>query len=817
MDVNCDYLVYGHPSRDSDGAKGTHPCPHCTAGGALDRVEVYEDEEYATPEIPYGEASDGRMVPYLVTFEEEDLGADGPRSAEETTTLHYARGDRVVALRGPIYLRDVSPYGAWLSDTGECLRSIRRLKRAGLACMNLPELNRMVLEQKNDDGLLRLMRTWLDRAQNADVGIETFGPFYCDAALAPVLHAILRSEWVEKRKRRCCSNCELKPGWAQGFYDWRRVAVIRRTPGARGDPEPPAGSECRRRSAARAALEASRERDWLVRNEAVIQLCWALYCIRCAREGERSERLGDGRRRSWSHGELQWDHSAESLSDDPLGRSGSTETIYVEESESDDGEDGEPAAGEARERILEGWARSIVSHRVALQTHERRDPAETTAVDAERLAVMYAVDHLPGAAERSPTLSRGSDGLGRGDFAPGPELTEFIASNERFSSPRGETAAAPEAEDMRVPAVGEVTAGVPDRMEVRNRDPEATAKAIASSLPRVSPLAVSGLTLRAPDPGALRSDPRVFWPVFVNPTRACYRLFKSVASAGPAERELTLRLLRRGVLPCFACRGESVVDRMTSSTLALSFAACGLRLFAPEAEAPDSAGSAPPPPRAGLLYFAARYVLVRWRFARWARRARAGSWSRGTDATDCCACPEAGRSARAVGPERRTVTYRGGYPRRDTRPDAARALLIVFEGLLDARTAVASCPAVRPGAHAQLPYLRALGKMPDSAGSASRGSRRWLETLRGGSPFTGRARRGRRAAFRSRGRRRPRAAQQRERSPVQGGLQTAGRPHPVTTIADSTRGSIASLIATARSSDPHELMKPEPGARTSRW
>ncbi|KAK2825793.1 hypothetical protein Q5P01_020007 [Channa striata] len=53
MDVNCDYLVYGL----------THPSPHCSARRALDRVEVYKPEEYATPEMPYGEASDGCMEP----------------------------------------------------------------------------------------------------------------------------------------------------------------------------------------------------------------------------------------------------------------------------------------------------------------------------------------------------------------------------------------------------------------------------------------------------------------------------------------------------------------------------------------------------------------------------------------------------------------------------------------------------------------------------------------------------------------------------------------------------------------------------------
>ncbi|KAK2814223.1 hypothetical protein Q5P01_000670 [Channa striata] len=211
MDVNCDYLVYGHPSRDSDGAKGTHPCPHCTAGGALDRVEVCEAS--ARAEIPYGEASDGRMVPYLVTFEKRTSGLAAP---------------------------------------------------------------------------------------------------------------------IGEKQRRCTRE---------------------RT-----------GSRSRRQSAT----------GWCA--TAVIQLCWALYCIRCG--GERGGASGAAAARSWSHGELQWDHSARKSVGRSLGVRG-TRAIVVKRSERRR-RAGNRGGGE--KRILEGWARSIVSHCVAFQTHGAEIQRKAAAV-----------------------------------------------------------------------------------------------------------------------------------------------------------------------------------------------------------------------------------------------------------------------------------------------------------------------------------------------------------------------------------------------------------------------------------------------------
>lgn len=79
----------------------------------------------------------------------------------------------------------------------------------------LPELNRIVLEQKIDDRLLYLANTWLLNKPNMTQGIELFRPFVCDAMLAPVLHDILRSDWIEERKERSGTNNELKLGVLQ--------------------------------------------------------------------------------------------------------------------------------------------------------------------------------------------------------------------------------------------------------------------------------------------------------------------------------------------------------------------------------------------------------------------------------------------------------------------------------------------------------------------------------------------------------------------------------------------------------------------------
>lgn len=252
------------------------------------------------------------------------------------TGVWYVTNDALIEVEGDIHLQDVPPNGTWLLSPTACMASIQRLRCAGLACIALPELNRMVIEQKNDDGLLHLTREFLANADSVSWAVQLFGAFACDAMLAPVLHEILRSSWVKERKSMLDANNELKLGWAQEFYDYKRVPkdavgsllfTCPRDCGSDGEcdgkrltitrsilgamrlsgytpwsavrsvrmHEPDISSAaCEHCKAALlascaflvecAAAEASRERDWLVRNEAVIQLCWILYNVHLDKE-----------------------------------------------------------------------------------------------------------------------------------------------------------------------------------------------------------------------------------------------------------------------------------------------------------------------------------------------------------------------------------------------------------------------------------------------------------------------------------------------------------------------------------------------------
>ncbi|KAF0029330.1 hypothetical protein F2P81_018435 [Scophthalmus maximus] len=477
MDVECDCLVYGHStSADREQSNETHQCPYCSVCGAdsvTEHVFNGETQVYAMPEISFKEAaSTGRMVPYLIAYKEEEMGAPRSRPREELPRLYNTRGNRIVALRALIHLRDVSPYGTWVSQTQECLRSITRLKRAGLACMSLPELNRMVLEQKNDDGLLHIMMVWLARAENANAGLETFGPFFCDAALTPVLHDILRSKWVAKRKEHCGSNGQLKPDWAQEFYDWTWISVTSTgAPVFVRNPRCPWGHKCKcERDRSELTTTVLNEMRWCGYTP------WsAIHAVRCCEERLLGLRCSRCRETLRTYYAFLMEHAA-------------------------------------LEASTEGdW---LVRNKAA---QERQDSKRTLS-HIERLAVLYAIDHLPLTSGKPESVSPlRSDAVDPADLAPDSRLSEVIMSNVPFTSAKRNTSSVPDEEDLKVSPVGETMLEVPDRMEVRNWDPGAIAEAMVSCFPRVSVSALRELTLKAPDPSALRSDPRILWPVFVNP------------------------------------------------------------------------------------------------------------------------------------------------------------------------------------------------------------------------------------------------------------------------------------------------------------
>lgn len=216
MDSQCDYLVLDTP-KDPDEDNSESDCELCNEP-IRHVVRKWNREPIR---VSLEQAIAGSMVPYLdAGVSEHDFGEHAPQMC---TGVWYVTNDALIEVEGDIHLQDVPPNGTWLSSPTECMASIRRLRCAGLACIALPELNRMVIEQKNDDGLLHLTREFLANADNVSWPVKLFGAFACDAMLAPVLHEILRSSWVKERKSMLDANNELKLGWAQEFYDYKRV------------------------------------------------------------------------------------------------------------------------------------------------------------------------------------------------------------------------------------------------------------------------------------------------------------------------------------------------------------------------------------------------------------------------------------------------------------------------------------------------------------------------------------------------------------------------------------------------------------------
>ncbi|KAK2814512.1 hypothetical protein Q5P01_000311 [Channa striata] len=187
-------------------------------------------------------------------------GLAAPVGEKQRRCTALREGDRVVALR-PDLPRGVSPLGAWLSDTG--MPALDPKAEAGGPCLHEPaELNRMVLEQKKRDGLLRLMRAWLVAPKAPGVGIEAFGPFYCGGA-RPVLHAIAGRSG-SRSGAALLLNCELKPGWARGS----RLERGGHSGGAPGVKSSNRGAQRWRmswRRALRQSLDRRAERDETVR------------------------------------------------------------------------------------------------------------------------------------------------------------------------------------------------------------------------------------------------------------------------------------------------------------------------------------------------------------------------------------------------------------------------------------------------------------------------------------------------------------------------------------------------------------------------
>lgn len=819
MDTDCDYFVYrieeDSSSSDADDADDTEAeneareCVHCAAFVAQPEPFVHSSP-YATAHIPFDQALSGRMVPHLEVFEQARL-----LEQQSDTLVRYVARGKIRAVGGSLHMQDIPPNGTWLTEMRECAGSTERLRLAGLACVHLPELNRVVLEQKNDDGLLHMVNTCLADKPNLSESIALFGPFACDALLAPVLHKILRSKWIENRKARCDAGNYLKLGWAQELYDLTRLTIDKnrsrvfgrgqlcgtrhREEGDAADvgsnttvvvgdteseQESEAGEEniklkqdhlynvvdemlrdmrqcgytpwsavnalrvkerriteiscvtCRQNLLASgaflmecAAVESSKAHDWLVRNEAVIQLCWLMYHIH------------------------------------------------------------RPPNCVLSSALTEAWAGAISAHCTRFHQYE---PAVHTHRDPEIDVVMFAVDHLPVAVRLENIEEQGAESEER---EPALKVIEYIRQNRSYSKQEftgGDSTGKPPrlilhlAVDTPYECQGDA--------EARAQCPEALAAALVLCFPRVASSAQGGLTLRAPVASVYANRP---WPVHVNSTRACYALFKHLAippapspvyllevlarawrlvpqnvlnrfvpmSSGgttwissdryanyflrpvnlmrelslvsEAEQRMTIKTLRLGVLPCFVGLGDSFADRLVSSTSALAFAACGVRVCSNENRPEQSRPGDVAVTFAGLLYFAAWYLMVYATAVHTVQILKDTVRRKGTDADKyLCTCLSHTMESKEAAPA--AASADDGVSVKCKGEELLLALRLLFGDTVDDPTVVRVVELYGPEFLAQLPHARRIRRIPNSVKSALESRDFWFASEHNpGLPTTG--------------------------------------------------------------------------------
>lgn len=206
MDRRYDYLVY---SRQRSNAHVD--CALCDE--AWDVVGAQHRKiHYASAKLAAGSGSRA-MLPYLnATLSKHECTA----AIELYTT---SPGGGVIKATGDFTVSNIPACGTWFGSARHVESAFEQLRCAATACASLPALHKLVLEQKNDDGLLYLVNTCVQETEAVSLAVDTFGVFACDAILAPVLHEVLRSDWLRDRKLLDETHNELKPGWAQEFYD----------------------------------------------------------------------------------------------------------------------------------------------------------------------------------------------------------------------------------------------------------------------------------------------------------------------------------------------------------------------------------------------------------------------------------------------------------------------------------------------------------------------------------------------------------------------------------------------------------------------
>ncbi|KAJ7995082.1 hypothetical protein DPEC_G00256230 [Dallia pectoralis] len=167
-------------------------------------------------------------------------------------------------------------------------------------------------------------------------------------------------------------------------------------------------------------------------------------------------------------------------------------------------------------------------------------------------------------------------------------------------------------------------------------------------------------------------------------------------------------VLSKGVLPCFAGEGDSAPDRLVSSTVALTFAACGLRVFGVTED--DGRGSHITVTSAGLLYCAAWYVLVYAGAVHMQPTLKKRLTRNGSDADrHLCSALCLDRET-AAGSVDQKVCFDWG--------EIAQALRIVFGDLLDVGTILRAAELYVPELLAKQLSAKKLNRIPDSVRSS---------------------------------------------------------------------------------------------------
>lgn len=183
-----------------------------------------------------------------------------------------------------------------------------------------------------------------------------------------------------------------------------------------------------------------------------------------------------------------------------------------------------------------------------------------------------------------------------------------------------------------------------------------------------------------------------------------------------SDRGSIVEALHRGIVPCFTGIGDSPCDRLLSSTLTLSFAACGITALSqsPAAGAVGLALDSVSVTSAGLLYFAAWYLMVYLSAVYSHHPLRIKLSTSGSEA-DKHLC----RALRISEKNGSVEEYRGR--------DIAQALRLVFRDMLSEHMLLRLVQLYVPEMLTQLPYVRRTGLIPGNVATAMEARDLWFD------------------------------------------------------------------------------------------